>query len=609
MKGHLPPWTGRPWVVVFVLLPFCGLAQPMALRGLAKQIQQTLNQYHIPGAGIALVAGDSVVWQGGVGDAQTNPRRPITSATLFRAGSVSKTFTALGIMRLVKAGKLQLNDDVQALLPQVRIMNPWLRTHPVRVVHLLEHTAGFDDVSPAFLYQADQHPAATVRDLIRFGQPSLRCRWPPGDRYSYSNMDYIVAGRLIEQVSGQSFATFIRDHVFGPLGMPQTTFRYEPGLLPALATGHQGQKNGFVAVSLRETCVDPSASLLTTPADLATYLLAVLRRGHTFPDSALLNRMEQSQSSRSARSGLQAGYGLGVMQQLGYPVLFYGHKGAIYGYNAGYGYSPAYKVGFAVLLNGESIECLFALDKVLKTYLTKLDEWPLPTTSVPVAEAVARRLVGYYRNVTPRFNGLAVRDELLGGLTIRADSGHLILYPALGSGFPLLAENDSVFRQADKPVASILFTRTAEELVLLNFGQQYVKTPAWRPWLWLGGLAIAGLVSVISLLWCLGGRLIGQRRLLATDRVFCVSMGGLFVAVGSLLMAPNLFVLGTWSVQSMGYVLGSLIFAVATGLGLFYLIRYRSRPATRQRWWGASLLFLLYFLVHWNLLAVPLWAF
>lgn len=113
---------------------------------LTDSIRRIMAQEHVPGQLLVVVARDSVLFAGGLGEANVTTHRPVTAHTLFRIGSVTKSFTALGLLQLIGQGKLRLTDEVRKIAPEVPIDNPWAATDPVRVVHLLEHTAGFDDL-------------------------------------------------------------------------------------------------------------------------------------------------------------------------------------------------------------------------------------------------------------------------------------------------------------------------------------------------------------------------------------------------------------------------------------------------------------------------------
>src|SRR4030095_7876472 len=113
---------------------------------LQRAIETILQKTRTPGAAIALVSREKVEWMAGIGKADIKANTPVTIETLFRIGSVSKAFAALAALKLQEEGKLKLTDTVKQRAPDVIFSNPWEATDPVRLVHLMEHTAGFDDL-------------------------------------------------------------------------------------------------------------------------------------------------------------------------------------------------------------------------------------------------------------------------------------------------------------------------------------------------------------------------------------------------------------------------------------------------------------------------------
>src|SRR3972149_9802776 len=114
------------------------------LVSLQAQIADMLKIHHVPGAGIAIFDRDQILWTGEIGLANVAQKEPVTQRTLFRAGSVTKSFVAVALLQLVEQGKLDLNAPVRSIAPEIQITNAWEPADPVRVVHVLEHTAGFD---------------------------------------------------------------------------------------------------------------------------------------------------------------------------------------------------------------------------------------------------------------------------------------------------------------------------------------------------------------------------------------------------------------------------------------------------------------------------------
>lgn len=169
-------------------------APPRTIEELQKAARAILEKHKVPGAGLTLVARDRVVWAGGVGKADVAANREVTADTLFRVGSISKTFIALALVKLQEEGRLDLNAKLAEIAPEVRIENPWESTHPVRVVHLLEHSAGFDDMQFNEVYNLDDQVDIPLGEVFaRFPKPQ-RVRWVPGSRPAYSNPGYALAG-------------------------------------------------------------------------------------------------------------------------------------------------------------------------------------------------------------------------------------------------------------------------------------------------------------------------------------------------------------------------------------------------------------------------------
>ncbi|MGH7866555.1 MAG: serine hydrolase domain-containing protein, partial [Candidatus Dormibacteraceae bacterium] len=113
-------------------------AAPKTIEELKQQIAGVLAKRHVPGVGLALVAKDHIIWAGGVGKADLASGRSVDADTLFRAGSITKGFIVLALLKLQEEGKIDLNDKLREIAPEVPINNPWEATHPVRVVNLLE---------------------------------------------------------------------------------------------------------------------------------------------------------------------------------------------------------------------------------------------------------------------------------------------------------------------------------------------------------------------------------------------------------------------------------------------------------------------------------------
>src|SRR5580704_17427538 len=173
------------------------LPHPKTLPDLQKAMKDVVDKAHLPGAGVALVSNGELLWCGGFGKADLGSGREVTCETQFRVGSISKTFVALALLMLQEEGKINLEARLQDVAPEVPVKNGWEAEDPVRIVNLLEHTAGFDDMEASEVYTLrDPYDYPLLDVFKRFHKP-LEVRWPPGTRMSYSNPGYGVAGYLI----------------------------------------------------------------------------------------------------------------------------------------------------------------------------------------------------------------------------------------------------------------------------------------------------------------------------------------------------------------------------------------------------------------------------
>jgi CubicO group peptidase (beta-lactamase class C family) len=181
---------------------------------------------HVPGISVALIHDGKVVWAKGYGVTRLGGPA-VTPDTLFEAGSISKMFTAMAILHLVQEGKLDLDVDVNQYLKSWKIPdNAFTARTKVTLRMLLSHTAGLN--RGAFIYP--RHAALPTLVQVLNGErpamsPAIRVVSPPGQAFSYSNGGFTILQMVIENVTGQPYATYLQSTVLGPLGMTHSTFQ------------------------------------------------------------------------------------------------------------------------------------------------------------------------------------------------------------------------------------------------------------------------------------------------------------------------------------------------------------------------------------------------
>jgi CubicO group peptidase (beta-lactamase class C family) len=324
---------------------------------LLKEIQQVMKREHVPGLMISIVKGDSIVYAGGLGFANLEHKIPVHPNTLFHQNSVTKMFTAMAILKLVHAGKLNLKDELKKIAPEIKFQNRWEQSHPVRVVHLLEHTAGFDDVQLNRMYSNNPEKHQGLEPVMS-QKSSFVSRWKPGLRMSYSNPGYEILGYLIEKFGGKPWGEFLRQEILLPIGMTDAVFNPTIYSQADYAVGYRFSKRGPLAFPFYSSIGNGAgAGLFASSVDMAKFLQLYIQNWQfpsgTWLPETYLNEMEKVHSTLAASHGLKLGYALGNDK---FPnnskVTFRGHFGDGEGFNSLVLYNREHKIGYAICNNG-----------------------------------------------------------------------------------------------------------------------------------------------------------------------------------------------------------------------------------------------------------------
>jgi CubicO group peptidase (beta-lactamase class C family) len=468
-------------IAALLLLPPIAAAQrkeelphPKTLPELQKAMKDVVDKAHLPGAGIALVSNGELLWCGGIDKADLASGRDITCDTEFRVGSISKSFVALALLKLQEEGKINLEARLQDVAPEVPVNNSWESTNPVRIVNLLEHTAGFDDMQASEVYNfKDPYDFSLLETFKRFPEPQ-DVRWPPSTRMSYSNPGFGIAGYLIEKTAGKPFDQYIRETILRPLGMTNADFPFTDANKPLLATPYDGNPPhalpGYPYIYLR-----PAGDLKASPGELAKLVQFLLRRGKS-GDSQIVKpesiiRMETVESTLAAKNGLRLGYGLANYTEVVGGVVTHGHDGGIDGFISTYRYMPEQNWGYVVLLNStQSYQSILDLNALAIDFLSK--DFPKPQQpAVSMSAADLEKFAGYYAPRAPRSQFLSFTEDLTGGLRIRVINGQLTRSTLFGKPEALLPVGKNFFREEKEPEATSVFvTDSAGNLALSGQG-------------------------------------------------------------------------------------------------------------------------------------------
>jgi len=414
------------------------------------RLAELLLRYEIPGAQLGVLrmhpgaADEVLVLSEGVLNIETGVG--VTDDTVFQIGSISKVWTATLVMRLVDEGLLDLHTPVVELLPELKLSDPEA-TRQVTLWHLLTHTSGID----GDLFSEEGRGDDVLERFVALlaDVPQL---FPPGTTWSYCNAGVVLAGRVIEKVTGQVWDEAIRERLFAPLGLPNTVTLPEEALLRRAAVGHlQGEEGEPVRIPVWNVprSVGPAGGIMSSAADVLTFVRMHLADGVAAdgvpllrPETAALMRSEQMPMPPKVGGGDMAGssWGLGWMRLNWGGVELVGHNGGTTGQASALRLLPAQGLAVVLLTNGGRHEefCGQLLTELFDE-IAGVEQPRLPTT--PPAEQYAfeaARYVGVYANLSMRL-GVAVADT---GLLLQVgapDATDFVME------FPLYALEEDVF--------------------------------------------------------------------------------------------------------------------------------------------------------------------
>lgn len=252
------------------------------LDDISNLVIERMKLYHSPGLAVGIVKGDRLIYKGCFGWADIQNRIPVSEETLFRIGSISKTMTALGIMREWEAGKFDLDDDINKYLPAKLIRPPHPDTNPVTFRHLLTHLSGGGEFlsysqvfKPGFGVMVEGDNYQPLSYYLR----RMRTPIDPGKVWAYCNYGFGFLGLALERISGEEFHVYMKRHVFDVLGMKNSTFRHHEKMWSKVAKGYRFKKGEFAEDKPKVTGITPAGNVFTDINDMGEYVIALLNGG------------------------------------------------------------------------------------------------------------------------------------------------------------------------------------------------------------------------------------------------------------------------------------------------------------------------------------------
>jgi D-alanyl-D-alanine carboxypeptidase len=304
-------------------------------------VNQVLSSTKVPSASIAIVKDGRIAYLQAYGLARLSPPLEATPQMQYPIGSISKQFTAAAILLLAQQGKLTLEDPVSKYLPALT------RANEVTIRMLLSHTSGYQDYWPEDYVMTSMMVPATAQHILDvWGKRPLD--FDPGTQWQYSNTNYVIAGRIVEQVSGMALMDLLKKRIFVPLGMDNVD-DVDAARLPATdPTGYERHALGPQRPSPQEGAGWMfAAGELAMPAhDLAVWDISFINRSLLTPAS-----YAQMFKPVLLKSGASSGYGLGVFLGKRDGHAYIEHSGEVSGFVSENKVYPDDKAAIVVLTN------------------------------------------------------------------------------------------------------------------------------------------------------------------------------------------------------------------------------------------------------------------
>ncbi|MCK5067533.1 MAG: beta-lactamase family protein [Bacteroidales bacterium] len=381
---------------------------PKIASGLAESHQYYLDcvrENHLPGVVYGLVVDDSLVFSGGYGTIDPETMVPVTEHTLFRIASMTKSFTAMAILKLWDEGKLSLSDKASTYIPQLaNLTYPTSDGTPVTIFNLLTMTAGFPEDNP----WGDRFLDITGDALMEQVNEGVPFSTVPSHHYEYSNLGYGLLGQIVSIVSGTPFQEYISRNILEPLGMTHTIWEFAEAPEHLLALGYRWEDGQWIPEPLlHDGAFGAMGGLITSISDFSKYVSLHLsawpprNEPETGPvKRSTLREMHRMNNPRyysdperfgDNNQSIIRGYGFGLIAMKDHEgVVQVGHNGGLPGFGSSYMFYPEYGIGIMAFSNltygGGTVKS--ANYRVIESLL---DQGFFISRSLPVSPILAKR--------------------------------------------------------------------------------------------------------------------------------------------------------------------------------------------------------------------------
>jgi CubicO group peptidase (beta-lactamase class C family) len=358
------------------------------IQSLDEIIIEKFNKYAPVGLAVGVVRDGQLVYARGFGMANIKKKLEVTPDTVFRIGSISKTFTTIGLMQLWEQGKFDLDDPVNPYLKTYKVLHSDPHAPSITFRHMLTHTSGIGETRTTWdllksltgNLEIAADPDESITPLSEFYHGLLRAETYPGFKWAYANHAYATLGQLIADISGQPFEEYMRDHVFKPLGMEKSDYLLTDRVRDDLAQGYNFKKGSFVPIPYKRVMIGAAGSIFSSVNEMAKYAAALMNGGENqygrVIQSETLDMMMTPQLDNDIRV-----FNMGLtfwLEKYG-DHLVIEHGGGWPGFISSFRVAPKEKVAVMAFVNSSSM----ASDVIGKEIMYRLLGVPNPAEEFP----------------------------------------------------------------------------------------------------------------------------------------------------------------------------------------------------------------------------------
>jgi CubicO group peptidase (beta-lactamase class C family) len=456
-------------------------------------VEEVYGKSALPGLAVGIVRDGELVYSRGIGEANIARHIPVTADTTFRIGSISKTMTAIGIMQLWEQGNFDLDEPVNRYLRTYKVLHLDPNAPPVTFRHLLTHTAGIGEVR-AWGDLAQPIGGLAVKEgekilpLGEYYKGRLTPEVYPGTRWAYANHGFATLGQLVEDISGEPFADYMRRHLFEPLGMEHTDFLRTERVRDTLAIGYAQTRRGLKPLPYQDIAIGAAGSVFSSVSDMAKYVAALLKNDSTLLKPETLTRMLTQQYTPDPRlPGMGFAF---LLDDIGGQRIPW-HDGGWPGFISSMYFAPEAGIGVLAFTNSSS-QAPHTLAARLMAKLLNAPDPNEPLKDILPTPGLWRDLVGYYGpepGLNTSFRALSAGAEM----EVYVADDQLMVRPLIGpasmrKGIRLQAADPNdplVFQISISGMAlKAVFQRDrfgqVRKLQLAMPGFTFVKRPYWQ---------------------------------------------------------------------------------------------------------------------------------